>query len=158
MSKKNIFILAAGYIAGGIISSFYNKKKPAELKKDLEKSRKEGEGDFKVMLNNFIDTHSNLLDDLKSHILTEKNKKIFKNKKEELLGIVDIYKKQGLELTEELKTKGKIFLSEASEKLENLYEEKKEEIKALKDVAPEKANKIKESLKETYEDIKNKVK
>lgn len=158
MSKKNWFILAAWYIAGGIVSSFYNKKKPADLKKDLEKSRKEWEGDFVVMLNNFIDTHANLLEDLKNHVLTEKNKKIFQEKKEELLTIVDVYKKQWLELTEELKAKGKIFLSEASEKLENLYEEKKEEIEALKEIAPEKAKEIKESLKETYEDIKSKVK
>jgi len=46
------------------------------------------------MLNNFIDTHSNLLEDLKTHVLTEKNKKIFNDKKDELLEIVDVYKKQ----------------------------------------------------------------
>jgi hypothetical protein len=46
------------------------------------------------MLNNFIKTHSNLLEDLKTHVLTEKNKKIYNEKKEELLGIVDSYKKQ----------------------------------------------------------------
>lgn len=158
MSKKNIFILAAWYIAWWIISSLYNKKKPADLKKDLEKSKKEWEGEFKVMLNNFIDTHSNLLDDLKSHIMTDRNKKLFNEKKEDLLWIVDTYKKQWHELTEELKTKWKTFLSEASESLHNLYEEKKEEIENLKDIAPKKASELKENLKETFEDIKTKIK
>ncbi len=162
MSKKNWFLLATWYIAGWIIWALYNKKKPTQLKKELENSRKEGEWDFKVMLNNFIDTHSNLLEDLKTHVLTEKNKKIFNDKKDELLEIVDVYKKQWLELTDELKTKWKVFLTEASEKLENLYEEKKEEIEELKKVAPEKAKKIKEDLKEVaktaVDEVKKKVK
>jgi len=157
MSKKNLFILAVWYIAGWIVSSFYNKKKPSELKKDLEKSRKEWEGDFKVILNNFIDTHINFIEDLKSHIMTEKNKKIFNEKKDELLALVDIYKKQWLELTEELKIKGKEFFTEASEKLEHLYEEKKEQIDFLKEEAPIKINEIKEDLKEVYSEIKSKV-
>ncbi len=158
MSKKNLFMLAAWYIAWGIISSFYNKKKPSDLKKDLEKSRKDWDGDFKVILNNFIDTHTNLIDDLKSYIMTDKNKKIFKEKKEELLKIVDVYKEQWLELTEELKTKGKVFLSEASEKLTELYEEKKDEIEALKKTAPKKAEELKKNIKETYKDVKSKIK
>lgn len=157
MSKKNLFILAAWYIAGWIVSSFYNKKKPEELKKDLEKSRKSWEGDFKVILNNFIETHTNLIEDLKTHIMTEKNKQIFNEKKDELLALVDVYKKQWLELTEELKVKGKEFFTEASEKLENLYEEKKEQIDALKEEAPIKANEIKENIKEVYEEVKSKV-
>jgi hypothetical protein len=82
----------------------FNKKKPDQLKKDLEKSRKEGEGDFKVMLENFIDTHSNLIEELKKQVLTDKNKELFKEKKEELLNIVEVYKKQGLELVDELKS------------------------------------------------------
>ena len=161
MSKKNLFILAAWYVAGWIVSAFYNKKKPAQLQKDLEKSRNEWEGDFKVMLNNFVDTHSNLLEDLKTHVLTEKNKKVFNDKKDDLLKIVDVYKKQWLELTDELKTKWKVFLTEASEKLENLYEEKKEEIETLKDIAPKKVKKIKENFKEVakvaVDEVKKKV-
>lgn len=157
MSKKNIFILAAWYIAWWIVSSLYWKKKPGELKKDIEKSRKEGDSDLKVIVGNFIDTHSNLLDELKSHIMTDRNKKIFKEKKEEVLWIVDSYKKQWSELTEELKTKWKVFLTEASETLHNLYEEKKEEIDWLKDSIPKKANELKEDLKETITDVKNKM-
>ena len=158
MSKKNIFLLAAWYIAGGIIASLYYKKKMEELKKELEKSRSEWEGDFKVMLENFIETHTNLLEDLKAHIMTDKNKALFSEKKNEFLNIVDVYKKQWTELIEELKVKWKDFIVEASDSLEKLYEEKKEEIEALKNVAPEKAQESKNSLKETFEEIKEKVK
>jgi len=38
-------------------------------------------------------------------VLTDKNKALFNEKKEELLNVVDVYKKQGSELVEELKTK-----------------------------------------------------
>lgn len=158
MSKKNIFILAAWYIAGWIISSLYWKKKPGELKKEIEESKNEGESDFKIIVDNFIDTHSNLLDNLKSHIITDRNKKIFEEKKEEVLWIVDTYKKQWLDLTEELKTKWKVFLNEASETLHNLYEEKKEEIDSLKETTPKKAAEMKKNLKESFEDIKTKMK
>jgi hypothetical protein len=46
------------------------------------------------MLDNFVATHTNLLEDLKSQVITDKNKEIFNEKKEELLNVVEIYKKQ----------------------------------------------------------------
>ncbi|MDR1944833.1 MAG: hypothetical protein LBQ59_01775 [Candidatus Peribacteria bacterium] len=48
--------------------------------------------DFKELVNDFIDVHSNLVDDLKKEILTPENKKIFNEKKDELLKILDSYK------------------------------------------------------------------
>mgnify|MGYP004001321055 CR=1 FL=1 len=147
MSKKNIFILAAWYVAGWIISALYNKKKPEELKKDLTKSRKSWEWDFKVMLNNFVDTHENLLDDLKNNILSDKNKKLFTEKKDELLNVVDVYKKQWEELVEDLKVKWKDFIVEASDNLSKLYEEKKDEIEELKGKAKEVVEEVKEKTK-----------
>ena len=158
MSKKNIFLLAAWYIAGWFIASLYGKKKPGELQKDLEKSRKEGEGDLKVVIDNFIDTHSNLIEKLKKQVLTKENKELFNSKKEEVLNIVEVYKKQWTELVEELKAKWKDFLVEASDNLEKMYEEKVEEIEQLKEVAPEKAKALKEDLKETFEEVKEKIK
>jgi len=158
MSKKNVFLVAMWYVAGWIISSFYNKKKPEELKKDLEKSRKEWEGDFKVILNSFITTHQNLLEDLKLHVMSEKNKELFDTKKVEVLKIVDTYKNQWVELANELKTKWKVFISEASDSLEKLYVDKKDEIEALKESAPEKVKEIKQKAKETFKEVKEKIK
>ncbi|MFC1797861.1 hypothetical protein ACFLY2_01540 [Patescibacteria group bacterium] len=39
-----------------------------------------------------------------------------------------------------------------------MYEEKVEEIEQLKEVAPEKAKALKEDLKETFDEVKEKIK
>jgi len=46
-----------------------------------------------------------MAEELKKSILTDENKELFNEKKEELLAIVDTYKEKGTELTEELKVK-----------------------------------------------------
>gem|GEM_PF-3282664 len=43
MFNKKTLLLAAGYVFGSVVSSLYSKKKPADLKKDIQKSKKEGE-------------------------------------------------------------------------------------------------------------------
>lgn len=154
MSKKNIFLLAAGYVAWGIVASLFNKKKPSDLKKELQKSKEDWEGEFRVFVDNFILTHKNLFDTFKTELLSEKNKKAFQEKKTELLQVVDVYKAQWEELLEELKGKWKVFLSEASDNLDKLYQEKKVEIDALKEVAPEKVKSLKDNLLAAYEELK----
>ncbi|MDD2907212.1 MAG: hypothetical protein PHH98_01090 [Candidatus Gracilibacteria bacterium] len=158
MSKKNIFLLAAGYVAGGIIASLYNKKKPEQLKKELEKAKIAGEGSFKVLLDTFVETQANLIEDLKKDVLSEKNIKLFNDHKEEVLKIIDSYKEKGNLLLKELKENGKEYLIIASEKLEKLYYEKVDEIEALKGMAPEKMEELKEKLLATYEELKNEIK
>lgn len=158
MSKKNIFLLAAWYVAGGFIATMFSKKKPGELKKELKKSRKEGEWDFKVMFDNFIDTHSTLIGELKKQVLTDKNKELLKEKKEDLFKVVDVYKAEWLKIADELKSKWKEFLVEASDNLEKLYQEKKEEIDQIKDVAPQKAKEIASDLKESFDEVKEEIK
>lgn len=158
MFNKKTLLLAAWYVFGSVVSSLYNKKKPADLKKDLKKSRKEGEWDFKVLFDNFLETQRNLFHDLKLGILSDKNKKIFESKKKDVLKIVDTYKAEGQELLSELKVKWKDFVVEASEKLENLYKEKQSDIEELKKVAPEKANDLKDKLLASFEDFKKKIK
>jgi hypothetical protein len=44
------------------------------------------------MFDNFIDTHTTLIEELKKQILTDKNKELLKEKKEDLFKIVDVYK------------------------------------------------------------------
>jgi len=158
MSKKNIFLLAAWYVAGWIVATLFSKKKPGELKKELKKSREEWEGDFKVMVDNFIDTHSNLIEELKKQVLTDKNKEVFEERKKDLLKVVDVYKKEWLKIVDELKSKWKEYLVEASDSLEKLYEEKKGEIESLKESAPEKAKELAGELKETFKEMKKEVK
>ncbi|MDD3144541.1 MAG: hypothetical protein PHV23_00355 [Candidatus Gracilibacteria bacterium] len=158
MSKKNIFLLAAGYVAGGIIASIYNKKKPEELKKELSKAKEAGEGSFKILLDTFINTQANLIEDLKKEVLSEKNIKLFNEHKDEVLKIIDSYKEKGNLLLKELKENGKDYLVVVSEKLEKLYNEKVSEIESLKGMAPEKVEELKSKLLSTYDELKKEIK
>ncbi|MCP4522804.1 MAG: hypothetical protein GY828_01145 [Candidatus Gracilibacteria bacterium] len=157
MFNKKFFLVAAGYIAGGIVSSLYNKKKPKELKQELLEKKEAGEGEFKLLLANFVDTHKNLLLDVEKSILSDENKALFNEKKAELLKIADIYKAEGNNLLLELQSKGKDYLVEASDKLEKLYKEKKGELESIKEVSPEKASELKDNLFQAFQDIKEKM-
>lgn len=158
MSKKNIFLLAAWYVAGWIIASIYNKKKPEELKKELSKAKEAWEGSFKILLDTFINTQANLIEDLKKEVLSEKNMKLFNEHKDEVLKIIDSYKEKGNLLLKELKENGKDYLVVISEKLEKLYEEKISEIESLKWMAPEKVEELKSKLLSTYDELKKEIK
>lgn len=158
MFNKKFFLLAAGYIAGGVVSSLYSKKKPKDLKAELKESKENWEWEFKILLNNFVDTHKNLLLDIESEIMSSKNKALFLEKKAQLLKIADMYKAEGNRLLEELKVNGKSYLIEASEKLETLYKEKKAELEELKQISPQKAIELKENLMEAFEEMKAKMK
>lgn len=158
MSKKNIFLLAAGYVLGGVVASLYNKKKPEDLKKELKDAKASWESDLKVLFDNFVETHKNLLKDLEWEIMSEKNKKLFEEKKAQLLEIAYDYRSKGNELLEELKVKGKEFIVEASAQLEKMYEEKKWELEELKDVSPEKVEDLKKNLLAIFNEIKEKMK
>lgn len=158
MSKKNIFLLAAWYVAGWIIASIYNKKKPEELKKELSKAKEAWEGSFKILLDTFINTQANLIEDLKKEVLSEKNIKLFNEHKDEVLKIIDSYKEKGNLLLKELKENGKDYLVVVSEKLEKLYNEKVSEIESLKWMAPEKVEELKSKLLSTYDELKKEIK
>lgn len=151
MSKKNIFLLAAWYIAGGIISSIYGRKTPGELKNKLKQNWKLDETDFKILLDDFIDIHQNLLNELKISVLTEENK-------EKLNNLIDSYKNDWDEILKDLKVKWKEYITEAGYKLEKLYNEKKEELGDFKDIAPQKVDELKNNLISGFEDLKTQIK
>lgn len=157
MSKKNIFLIAAWYIAGWLVASIYNKKKPEQLKKELLKAKETWEGSFKILLDTFVDTQANLIEDIKKEILSEKNIKLFNEHKEEIFKILDSYKEKGNLLLEELKVNWKDYLVIISEKLEKLYNEKISEIESLKWIAPEKMEELKDKLLSAYEDLKKEI-
>ena len=158
MSKKNIFLLAAWYVAGWLIASIYNKKKPEELKKELENSNESWDWKFKIMVDSFVETHSALVDDLKKELMTEKNIKIFNDHKEEVFNILDSYKEKWNILIDELKKEGKTYIITASEKLEELYKEKTSEIEKIQWITPEKIEWFKEKLLASFEELKKEIK
>ncbi len=158
MSKKNLFLLAAWYVAGWIIASIYNKKKPEQLKKELTKAKENWEGSFKVLVDTFIETHSNLLDDLKKEVLSEQNIAKFESHKEEVLKIIDSYKEKWNLLINELKQNWKGYILVISKKLEDLYKEKLIEIESIKDMTPEKIEELKNKLFVSFEELKKEIK
>ena len=158
MFNKKFFLVAAGYIAGNVIGSLYNKKTPSALQKELEESKQSGQGEVKVLLANFVETHKNVLADLENTIMSDKNKALFAEKKEQLLEIAEGYKIEGLKLLLEVQEKGKSHFVEVSDKLEKLYLEKKDELNELKEISPEKVKELKNNLLATFEELQSKIK
>lgn len=158
MSKKWIFTLIAWYLAWSVVASVFSKKKWSDLKKDLKKVKWSKEDTFKLLLDNFIDTHKNLLDSIKDEIVSEKNKELFNSKKKELVALLEDYKKQWEKMLKNLKSEGGDVIAIGKEKIEKLYLEKKEKIEELVWEAPEVANELKEKLLVSFNDFKNKLK
>lgn len=157
MSKKNIFLLAAGYIAGGLVASLYWKKRSSDLRRDIAEAKEKGEWSFKILVNNFLATHENLIENIKWEIMTEENVKMFNDKKDELIKILNTYKTRANAILRDLKKKWESYLWEASKKLEALYKEKLAEIKALKDIAPEKLEELKLKLEDAFNEMKDEM-
>ena len=154
---KKTLLIVGGYIAGGIVATLFGEKKGKKVREDLEKVKGNNEETKKIVVDNFVDTHKNLLDSFKSKVLTEENKEFFNKKVDEAKELVKEYKKEGEKLVEELKEKGSEYADTAKENLEKLYEDKKSDLKDLQEKAPEKMEKAKEKLLAKFDEVKDKV-
>lgn len=158
---KKLFYLAMWYLAWSAVSSLYSDKKWKELKKDIKKASENGKHDPKmVLLENFIETHKNFFNDLKDIVDTKENRQYLKDKKEEVLDLIDRYKDDSEMMIDQLKWKWKKYISEVSEKLEEFYKEKKKEWEEyLSSIwSKEDVTTFKEKLWLVYEDLKAKLK
>jgi len=156
--NKKIILLWAVYVWWVIATLLYNKKTDKEIQKELLDARTKWEWDFKVLFNNFIEIHKNLLDNLKAKTLTEENKEFINKKKDEFLIFIDDYKEKAQEIFEEYKVLWKDYAEEAIEKLEKFYNEKLNDLEKLKEKAPEKIDEIKSKLITISNDLKSKIK
>lgn len=158
---KKLFYLAMWYLAWNAVSSLYWSKKWKELKKDLKKASENGKHDPKmVLLENFIETHKNFLNDLKDMVDTEENRKYFTDKKDEVFDLIERYKDDSEMMIDELKGKWKKYISEVWVKLEEFYKEKKKEWEEYLSSmwAKEDLVQFKDKLSQVYEDLKTKLK
>lgn len=155
--NKKILLLATWYVLWWVVSSLYGKKRPSDLKKELAKAREDWKNDFWVFFDNFVNIHKNLYEDIKKSAIVEENKELLKDKKAQLLEVVDAYKIEWKAIVDELKVKWMDFVEDASLKLEQVYEEKIAQIDELKWVAPEKASELKSKLKENFSKIKSNI-
>lgn len=150
---KVLFWVAVWYIAGGLVSSMYSQKRGVTLRKDMKEARESGEWSLKVLVDNFVATHANMIDDIKDEVMSEENIEVFNEHKEEVIKLLDSYKAKTGALLRELKRKGETYLEEASRKMNELYNEKVEEINRMKNIAPRKAQELKRKLKATLHEI-----
>jgi len=158
MKNKKIAIFAIWYLLGWLVASLYVTKNGKTLQEDLKKVELSKEDELKVLFTHFCDTHTNFLQDLKTRVLTDSTKKYINDKKQDLINVVEEYKKHWDELVVELKEKWKEYLNEAKSKLEQLYSDKKDQIDELKEQAPDKIEEIKNSLESKFNDWQDKIK
>lgn len=157
MFGKKFLIAAVAYISGTIVGSIFSSKKGEKVRADLEKAREKGKGTKEILVTNFIDTHKNFLEDLKSKVLTDENKDFVSKKIDEAKDLVKEYKNQWEKLIEELKEKGEKYVDTAKADLEKLYESKKIDLEELQKSAPEKMEKAKEKLITKFDEVKDKI-
>lgn len=157
MNKKLLIALWI-YASGVATALLYNKKNPSEIKTELDKARNSWDKDIKVLFNNFIEIHKNLLEDLKVRLLTEENKQKFYENKDKFLSLLDEYKQKAQEILKEYQLKWKDYAEEWLKKLEKFYKEKLEELDDLKEEAPEKLEKAREKLLAYYSEFREKLK
>lgn len=158
MFNKKFLALVVWYLAWSVVSSVFSNKKWEDIKKELKKAKRKWEDSTKVFLDNFIETHKNLLEYAKKEINSPKNKEFLNTKKAELLKAVDDYRLEWEKLLQELKTNWKDYLEVAKGKMKDLYEEKKWLLDDLKSESPEKIEWLKKKLSKAFEDFKKKIK
>jgi len=157
MFGKKFLIAAAAYIGGTVVATIFSSKKGEKVREDLKKANEKGEGTKEILIANFIDTHKNFLEDLKSKVLTEENKEFVYKKIDEAKELVKEYKKEGEKMIDELKEKGENYVDTAKKDLEELYENKKADLVELQKKAPEKIEKTKEKLIAKFDEVKDKI-
>ena len=157
MLNKKISLLL-GYICGAVVTSLYNKKKPSDLKRSLNKNEAFSKGNFKVLFDTFIETHKNFLSDVESSLISEQNKEKFETKKQDILDFVDDYKDEAYNMVAHLKTKGKEFFSQAVDKIEELYHETLSSVECHTDATSKKGEECKKKLFASFEEIKGEIK
>ena len=112
-------------------------------------------------MDNFVELHKNMFDNIKKKATSDEAKKYFKNKKSQVFKMLDNYKSEWEKLLEELTVKGKDYAWTAWEKLEDFFVQKKEDLvdylEWLK-LDQQDIDDYKDKLNSIYEDLKSKIK
>lgn len=154
MSKKWFGFLALWYMLWSLVSSVYTKKTGKTFKKDLEKS----DYSFKLLFENFVDMHKELLLDVKEELTSEKNKEIYEKYKNQIIEIFENYKEKWEILLSDLNKNWKKYLDETLDNLKVLYKEKIKELDSLKWLSKEKTEKLKWDLTMFFDKMKKQMK
>lgn len=146
MFNKKMLLVLGGYIAWSIVNSLYNDTKWKELKKEIKQAKKDWYDSKRLIMDNFIETHSNLLRSLKKDVLTDENIAYFNEKKEDAKKIIHEYKIKWEEVFSDLKGKGTDFVESKREDISELYDEGKKTFEKAKIKTPKELKKIKDKI------------
>lgn len=154
MNKKLLLLLWA-YTAWVVAASVYSKK-DKQLSLDLCDKDKNCEDKAKLVLENFIDIHQNMLQDIKKKYLTDENIEKLNKAKADLMVYVEDYKAWAQKVFLEVKDKWNDYLDEWLLKLKDFYDL---QLKNIEDAETrEKIDEYKDKLVEVYNDFLKKIK
>lgn len=165
MKKKNLCLLALGYLGGIAVAMKYSKKNATETKKAIEKS-----GNFwDVFVDNVVSIHKEIYSYFEQKISSEENKKLIEEYKNKAIEEVEKFKKEATSKLEELK---KAWISkkwELEKELKKIYDDRQKYLDKALELWEEYADEAviigkkyldewKKKLDKAFEDIKKKVK
>lgn len=175
MKKGNMFLLAAGYLAGLAVALRFNKKSPTALQEEMDASSEK----CKTFAHNVVDIHKNLFETVETTLFSEENKKRLEAYKQKFLTELDGFEKEAMTHVEEWKKNGMEKRDEAEATLRDLYtrrveimeqarhkgvellEDAKTEGNVLIEEGQKIANKVfdeaRKSLDKAYADIRSKI-
>ncbi len=105
MFGRKILFLAAGYVAGNVVSSLYTQKKWKDFQTDIKKAKTQW-NETEVFVKGFVNTQRSLFSDLES-LIPKQHKKLFEAKKKEAIKAWDVMKKEGKSLIKKIEQDSK---------------------------------------------------
>lgn len=105
MLGRKILFLAAGYVAGNVVSSLYTQKKWKDFQTDIKKAKTKW-NETEVFVKGFVSTQKSLLSDLES-LVPKQHKKLFEAKKKEAFKAWSTIKKEGVSLIKKIEQESK---------------------------------------------------
>jgi len=115
--KKRICALFLGYLAWSFIGSIFSKKNSSELKEQAKECKMWWKCNHKIYVDNFIETQKELLNTLKTKLLSNENKTFLEEKKEEVNKVIEEYKEKWEKLFAELKVKWEKYIKDIKENI-----------------------------------------
>lgn len=156
MKKKNIILLALGYLGGLAIATKYSKKNSIEVNKELSENK--DKKFFDVFIENVIDIHKQFVNYIEVSIKTEENMKKIEDLKSKVIDEVEQFKKEAIEKTEELKQKWIQKKEEIEKEIATIYEKRQEYLNKAKDNSLTYIEDWKKKLEKVFDEIKEKIK
>ncbi len=103
MFWRKVLFLAAWYVAGNVVASVYGGAKK-------KTKSKQGKEDIKMMVENFLATQKNMIQDVEKKYISDENKKVLEEKKQQFAKYSEKYIQQWEKLLEEI-SKNEKFLA-----------------------------------------------